>query len=98
MINTQMRSYDYFTLGEKDEYGQLKMPDESSIPSGKITMAINTTSQSIQDNIRYKDASYIGLTLANVKDTYIIDYDGERLKVLYVNPLGRFKQVFLKNI
>lgn len=98
MINIQMRKYDFFTLGEEDEYGQLQIPDENAKPVGEIKMSINTTSQSIQDNIRYKDATYIGLTHANVNDTYIIDFNGERLKVLYVNNMGRLNQVFMKNI
>ena len=92
MINTDMRLYDYFTLGENDDYGQEIV---SADPVGKIKMAINITSQAIQDNINYKDCSYIGLTQAQVDDTYIIQYGLERLKVLYVNPKGRFKQVFL---
>ena len=97
MINTAMRTYYYFTLGSKDEYGQLQMPDYTK-PEGVVKMAINITSQSVQDNIRYQDATYIGLTHADVNDTYIIDFKGEKLKVLYVNDTGRLKQVFLKNI
>lgn len=91
-----MRLYNYFTFGEDNGYGQ---PQLSEDVKGQIKIAINTSSQSIQDNIRYKDCSYVGLTHdANVNDTYVIDYEGEQLKVLYVNPKGRFKQVFLKNI
>ena len=92
MITTDMRLYNYFTFGSEDEYGQAKL---SADPVGKIKMAINITSQSIQDNINYQDSAYIGLTHANVDDTYVIEYGTERLKVLYVNPKGRFKQVFL---
>lgn len=91
-----MRLYDYFAIAEKDAYGQAKLPDQYSIPAGQIKMAINLTSQSIQDNINYKDSQYIGLTHAEVNDTYIIQYGTERLKVLYVNPQGRYKQVFMK--
>lgn len=92
MINADMRLYDYFTFGENDAYGQ---PVLSADPVGKIKMAINITSQSTQDNINYLNASYVGLTQAQVNDTYVIQYGLERLKVLYVNPKGRFKQVFL---
>ena len=93
MINTDMRLYDYFTYGDDDGYGQ---PALSTDPKGKIKMSINISSQSTQDNILYKDCSYVGLTHdANVDDTYVIEYGDERLKVLYVNPKGRFKQVFL---
>ena len=92
MINSQMRTYEYFTLNERDEYGQLKL---STTPTGTIKMAINVSSQSIQDNVNYKEAQYIGLTQAEVKDTYVIKYGEGLLKVLYINSLGRYKQVFL---
>lgn len=95
MINAQMRFYDYFTYEEKDDYGQ---PQLAAEPSGVVIMAINTTSQSIQDNINYEDANYIGLTQARVDNTYVIKYEDKMLKVLYVIPNGRFKQVFMKEI
>ncbi len=94
MINRDMRFYDYFTLGELNAYGQPKLSEKQ----GTIKMAINISSQSVQDNIRYKDATYVGLTHAEVDDTFVIQYGEEKLKVLYVYPKGRYKQVFLKNI
>ena len=90
-----MKTYNYFTFGAIDEYGQ---PGLSTEPVGKVKMAINISSLSAVDNIKYKDATYTGLTLAEVDDTYVIEYGKERLKVLYVNPMGRYKQVFLKEI
>lgn len=99
MINADIRPYNYFTIGEQDEYGQPQLPAADAEPEGIIKMAINITSQSIQENIKYKDAAYMGLTQnANVDDTYIIQYGNERLKVLYVQPKGRYKQVFMKNL
>ena len=96
MINAAMRTYNYHTLGAIDAYGQ---PQISTEPVGTIKLSIYTSSQSIQDNVNYKDCSYIALTLdAKVDDTYIIERENERLKVLYVNDAGRFKQVFLKAI
>lgn len=92
MINADMRLYNYFTLGTKDEYGQA-IPTEE--PVGQIKMAINISSQSVQDNINYSGANYVGLTHANVDDTYIIEYGEERLKVLYVNNRGRLNQVYM---
>ena len=95
MINSDMRYYDYFTFDGLNAYGQ---PQLSAQTKGTIKIAINTTSQSVQDNIRYKDATYIGLTHdAAVNDTYVIQYGKEKLKVLYINPKGRYKQVFMKN-
>ena len=99
MINADMRLYDYFTLGDDNGYGQPQLPAVDAEPDGQIKMAINITSQSTQDNVNYQDAQYVGLTFADVDDTYIITRSlHERLKVLYVNPKGRLKQVFMKRI
>lgn len=95
MINCDMRLYDYFTYGELNEYGQQLL---STDVMGNIKMAIFTTSQSIQDNINYKQANYIGLTQDTINDSFVIQYGAERLKVLYVVPKGRLKQVFLIKI
>ena len=64
MINANMRFYNYFTLGEVDEYGQ---PQLSKEPAGKVKMAIEITSQSVQENINYSGAQYVGLTLSSCK-------------------------------
>ncbi len=99
MINTDMRFYDYYKLGEENEYGQPQLPSLTSEPTGKILMYINLSSQAVTDNIKYSNCSYIGLTRReNVDDTYIIKYGNELLKVLYVNPKGRLTQVFLAEI
>lgn len=92
MINTEMRTYCYRRYGGEDEYGQLALPAE---PEGEIKMAIWVSTQTIQDNINYKDAEYVGLTHARVDDSFVIDYHGKRLKVIYVNPQGRLRQVFM---
>lgn len=93
MIMLEMKHYDYFTFGANDEYGQ---PVLSQEPEGTIKMAIYNTATSTQDNVLYTDASYVGLTSdAEVNDTYVIDTDKERLKVLYVQPKGTWKQVFM---
>ena len=96
MINSQMKLYNYFLYGIKDEYGQSVL---SQTALGKIKMAINISSQGTQDNILYKDCSYVGLTKnLNINDKYVIEYENAKLKVLYVNPMGRYKQVFLKEM
>ena len=94
MITTDMRPYCFYTIGEANEYGQ---PAVSEDVKGTIRMTINISSQSIQDNINYKDCSYIGLTTdKSVNDKMVIQYFKEKLKVQYVNPKGRFIQVFMK--
>ena len=96
MINAQMKTYNYFTFGALDEYGQKTLSTE---PIGTVKIAINTLSQNVADNINYKDSSYIGLTFNNsIDDSWAIAYGETKLKVLYVNPMGRYKQVFLKEI
>lgn len=98
MINAKRRSYDYFTLGEKDEYGQVVMPGEDAVPAGQVRMSIYLTSQLVRDNIAYKEANYIGLTYELLDDTYVIQYGDKRLKVLYVNPQARIHQVFMTEV
>lgn len=95
MITTDMRLYDYYLYEGKDAYGQQLLSKE---PKGSVKMTINISTQSIQENINYSGASYIGLTYALLDDTYVIQYGNEKLKVLYVNPKGRLKQVFLAKI
>lgn len=95
MINTDMRIYNYFTFGEDNGYGQ---PVLSSSPQGTIKMAINMSSQSVQDNINYQDCNYVGLTMAELDDSYVIQYGNEKLKVQYVNPRGRYNLVYLTRI
>ena len=89
-----MRIYNYFTIGTTNAYGQ---PTLTTEPQGTIKIAIYSTNTAVQDNVLYKNASYVGLTQAEVKDTYVIEYENTKLKVLYVNPKGRYKQVFLTN-
>ena len=95
MINAAMRTYNYSTFGAKDAYGQTITSGEVV---GTIKMAISISSQSVQDNINYQDCNYVGLTMAELDDSYVIHYGSEKLKVLYVNPFGRYKQVYLKKI
>ena len=96
MINPDMRLYDYYTYGDDDGYGT---PQLSTEVQGQIKIAINIASQSVQDNILFEDCTYIGLTNdANVDSTYVLVYGDRKLKVLYVNPKGRYKQVYLKEM
>lgn len=93
MINPTMRDYDYYTLGEKDEYGQEIISEEVQ---GKIKLAIYTISNAIGTNVNYKDSTYMALTHNRaINDSYVIKYGDEKLKVLYTVPVGRYTQVFL---
>ena len=92
MINSQMRTYDYYIYGEQDAYGQPALSEKK----GSIKMAINILTKSVQDNVLYSEAQYIGLTShAEINDKYVIAFGSEKLKVLYVYPYGRLTQVFM---
>lgn len=91
MINAKMRNYDFFTLGAIDEYGLPQLSEKA----GSIKMAIHTISQSIEDSVKYNTTSYLGLTLDEINDKYVISFGDKKLKVNYINPEGRYKQVFL---
>lgn len=95
MISTNMKEYNYYLYGENNSYGQ---PQLSKEPQGKIKMSINVTSQRIQDNPLYQGAEFVGLTHVEVDDKYVIQFEDLKLKVLYINPFGRYKQVFMARV
>lgn len=97
MINNNMRTYNYFTFGDDNGYGQ---PALSAEAQGTVLMSVYPTGTSVQDNINYKDANYIGLTKDRaVNDSWVIEYDNKKLKVLYVIKQGRLlTQVFMKEM
>lgn len=95
MINAQMTEYKYYPYKE-NAYGEAII-DEGSY--GSILIAINLTNHSISDNPLYTNADYIGLTYnKEISDSHVIEYDNQKLKVIYVNPIGRYRQVFLTKI
>lgn len=93
MINSRMQDMEYFLLVDDNGYGQ---PTISPDPQGTVSISISTLTKTVTDDIRYVDASYLGLTHdKNINDTYVIKRGDELLKVQYVNPDGRYTQVFL---
>ena len=96
MINTDMKYHTYYRYGEPDAYGQKQL---SATPQGAVKMNINVSTQQIKDNIKYREATFIGLTHdRQIDDTYVVEYEGARLKVLYVNPKGKLRQVFMVEV
>ena len=92
MINAQMTEYKYYPMKE-NEYGEAII-DEGSF--GTILIAINLINQAISDNPLYTNATYIGITFnKEISDKHIVKYGNQKLKVLYVNPIGRYKQVYM---
>ena len=98
MINSRMRDYDYYLIGDDNGYGQhtlIRDDNAEPLKQGTVKMSISTITKAVSDDIRYTDSTYIGLTHDNIKDTYVIQYGDELLKVQYVNPDGRYTQVFM---
>ena len=99
MIMANMRLYDYWMITVNEEYAQEILPDTSGTPTGKVKLSIYPTTTGTQDNILYANCAFMGLTFdAEINDKYIIQYGKERLKVMYIQPIGRYKQVFMKRL
>lgn len=96
MITADMREYNYFLLGAKDEYAQETITENTQ---GAVRMTIYPLTQVVGTSIKYKDATFIGFTQdRNINDSYIIQYGDKKLKVLYPVTMGRFTQVFLSEM
>lgn len=99
MISSNMRTYDYYLLGDDNGYGQITLirdDNANPIKQGEVKLSITTLTKTVTDDIRYTDASYLGLTQdKNIDDTYVIQYGQDLLKVQYVNKDGRYTQVFM---
>ena len=99
MISSNMRNYDYYLIGDDNGYGQLTLirdNDANPLKQGEINIGITILTKNVTDDLRYSDANYLGLTYdKNIKDTYVIKYGEELLKVKYLIPTGRHTQVFL---
>lgn len=96
MIRRDMRPYKYTLVGESDAYGQPTLLDGVQ---GTINMAIYVSTQAVGSSIIYAEADYIGLTNdASISDRMLIDYEGQKLKVLHVQPKGRHIQAALKKV
>lgn len=95
MITRNMRFYDVYTYGEEDEYGQAKL---SELPIGRAKVCVEVASQAVRESIAYSGTQYIGLTNDTLDDTCVLELDGKRLKVLYVNNRGRKNQLYLSDM
>jgi hypothetical protein len=96
MINRDMRYYDYLKYSGSSGYGMDQLTEDVQ---GSVKMAIYHSSTSVQDNIKYSDCTYTALTNdSSIDDTFVIKYGKEKLKVMYIIPAGRYKQVYLKEI
>ena len=99
MIRNTFRPYDYYKVAYNAAYGQEIMPPNDAKPEGTVKLSIFTTSKGTQENILYANCSYMAFTFdAEIDDKYVIQYGKERLKVMYCQNVGRYKQVFLTRV
>lgn len=95
VINRAQVQATLITMGGQDEYGQDLMNELDRKP---ITLTFGLYNHKQTDDIRYEDVEYTGLTIYDVFDDQIIQIGEDRYKVLFANPFGRMRQVFLKRI
>ena len=96
MINSTMRTYDYYQYDQRDEYGQPALGEAK----GQIKIAIFNVNKVVTDDIKYTGEDFVGFTYdKDVNNTYVIQYGNERLKVLYTIAAPKLKtQVFMKRM
>lgn len=93
MIQSNMKLYNYRTLGELDEYGTEQI---SKQVSGQVKLSIFLQTKQLSDNSIYKDVQFTALTNdKDINEKYLIEYNNMLLKVLYINDLGRYRQIYL---
>lgn len=92
MIQSNMKLYNYYTLGEIDDYGT----NQVSQVSGQVKLSIFLQTKQLSDNSIYKEAQFTALTNdKDINEKYLIEYNNMLLKVLYINDLGRYRQIYL---
>lgn len=96
MIARNMRYYDYYLYTDASGYGQQQLTEAVQ---GSVKMAIYHSSTNVTDSIKYRDCTYTAITCDKaINDAYVIQYGAEKLKVMYITPAGKYRQVYLKEI
>lgn len=96
MIQNNMKLYNYYTLGELDDYGTNQSSEEVK---GQVKLSIFLQTKQLSDNSIYKETQFTALTNdKDINEKYLIEYNEKLLKVLYINDLGRYRQVYLGSV
>lgn len=96
MIQSNMKLYNYYVLDELDDYGTNQASEEVQ---GQVKLSIFLQTKQLSDNSIYKETQFTALTNdKDINEKYLIEYDEKLLKVLYINDLGRYRQVYLGSI
>lgn len=94
-IASRTKTYGVAGFAELDDYGQRKIP---KVPTRFVDMDIELLSATVGENAIYKDAQYIGITKDTLTDQDFVFFNGDVLKVLYVNGHCRLNQVFMARV
>ena len=93
MIQNNMKLYNYYTLDEIDDYGTNQVSQQVS---GQVKLSIFLQTKQLSDNSIYKEVQFTALTNdKDINEKYLIEYNNMLLKVLYINDLGRYRQIYL---
>lgn len=96
MIQSNMKLYNYYVLNELDDYGTNQASEEVK---GQVKLSIFLQTKQLSDNSIYKETQFTALTNdKDINEKYLIEYNEKLLKVLYINDLGRYRQVYLGSI
>ena len=94
LFNRTLQTLVVHTHGGVDDYGY-QLAEELS--TRKIEGSVSLYQHTQTSDIRYIDCEYVVLTKdkdISVNDS--IEINGKEMKVMFVNPYGRLKQVFIK--
>lgn len=96
MIQSNMKLYNYYVLDGLDDYGTNQASEEVQ---GQVKLSIFLQTKQLSDNSIYKETQFTALTNdKDVNEKYLIEYNEKLLKVLYINDLGRYRQIYLGSV
>lgn len=96
MIQSNMKLYNYYVLDELDDYGTNQASEEVK---GQVKLSIFLQTKQLSDNSIYKETQFTALTNdKDINEKYLIEYNEKLLKVLYINDLGRYRQIYLGSV
>lgn len=87
-----MRPAIVYSFGDLDEYGFPTLNEELS---RQVLMTFTLFTHHPVEDIRYQGIEFTGLTADTLTDNDVVEIEGNKYKVKFVNPCGRLNQVFL---
>lgn len=92
MISRELIKATLITYDGIDEYGQEGINPINQTP---IEITFGIYKHQPTEDIRFQNVEYVGLTKASVNDSQAIKIGDKEYKIQFVNPFGRYKEVFM---